>query len=443
MIMSLASTHVFSGPSLSHQAGLEILPQATFHAPIRSGDIIQLLQKSVQTIVIIDGVFESTPSIWHKEILLALKHGINVIGCSSMGALRAAELHDFGMQGHGEIFQLFASQTLQDDDELAVAHFDRDLSFQAYSDALINTRFTLQRAVREAVIDQQQALSLLNTQKQLFYWQRTLENTLARCLLDLPVQQRLSQWWQHHAIDQKRLDAVATLRSLSTLKPVTSQKLIPDDTIQSLHLYKQYCIPLTYKKPLSIIEKQTHYCLLTLQHVPGDKSESLLFRALQTWLHQSPIELPKELIDDLEQQPGHYFEPAFKALQLCHYPSLISVSQLDKDDQLLLCLRQQLWTMIKNSYAIASQPIHPDFMQQYLTAFYQLKKLQTQSAIDEAQRQLQLSPQQWHNALHDLARFKYLMNDSRLCSFPLTQRLFNQPREKIIYHIIQSVRELN
>ena len=101
-----------------------------------------------------------------------------------MGALRAAELHNFGMQGHKN--QLFASQTLQDDDELAVAHFDRDLSFQA-CDALINTRFTLQRVVKEAVIDQQQALSLLNTQKQLFYWQRTLENTLACCLLDLPV----------------------------------------------------------------------------------------------------------------------------------------------------------------------------------------------------------------------------------------------------------------
>ena len=65
--------------------------------------------------------------------------------------------------------------------------------------------------------------------------------------------------------------------------------------------------------------------LLSTDTATGDKSESLLFQALQTWLY-TPIEPPKELIEDLEQQPGHYFEPAFKALQLCHHQVLFQLS---------------------------------------------------------------------------------------------------------------------
>ncbi|TVT40867.1 hypothetical protein FNH05_23330 [Amycolatopsis rhizosphaerae] len=44
----------------------------------------------------IDGYFHHVPSVQHKEILYAQHQGLMVVGCSSMGALRAAELTDFG-----------------------------------------------------------------------------------------------------------------------------------------------------------------------------------------------------------------------------------------------------------------------------------------------------------------------------------------------------------
>ena len=39
-----------------------------------------------------------------------------------MGALRAAELHAFGMRGVGRIFEAFRDGELEDDDEVAVVH---------------------------------------------------------------------------------------------------------------------------------------------------------------------------------------------------------------------------------------------------------------------------------------------------------------------------------
>ena len=50
---------------------------------------------------IVDGFFHQQPSVWHREILYALSQGVPVFGGASMGALRAAELADYGMTGVG------------------------------------------------------------------------------------------------------------------------------------------------------------------------------------------------------------------------------------------------------------------------------------------------------------------------------------------------------
>ena len=47
--------------------------------------------------VIVDGSFQWTPAVWHKEILWAMGRGVHVFGAASMGALRAAELDGFGL----------------------------------------------------------------------------------------------------------------------------------------------------------------------------------------------------------------------------------------------------------------------------------------------------------------------------------------------------------
>ncbi|OXM75052.1 hypothetical protein CF166_00135 [Amycolatopsis sp. KNN50.9b] len=95
---------VFVGPTLGageaeRVAGLTALP------PASAGDVYRAVEAGYRTLLLIDGYFHQVPSVQHKEILYALHQGLAVFGCSSMGALRAAELADFGMVGIGRVFR--------------------------------------------------------------------------------------------------------------------------------------------------------------------------------------------------------------------------------------------------------------------------------------------------------------------------------------------------
>src|ERR1700730_582813 len=116
-----SSTAVFLGPSLPGSEAKEILA-ADYYPPARRGDVYRIVASGIKTIVLIDGVFHSAPSIWPREILDAIAEGIQVLGASSMGALRAAELHEFGMLGYGTIFDWCRKGLIGGDDEVALWH---------------------------------------------------------------------------------------------------------------------------------------------------------------------------------------------------------------------------------------------------------------------------------------------------------------------------------
>ena len=114
---------VFLGPTLTLDEGRAVL-DAQYLPPAGHGDVLRAALRRPRVIAIVDGVFERQPAVWHKEILFALSKGIHVYGAASMGALRAAELDEFGMRGIGEVYRAYADGTLEDDDEVAVAHAD-------------------------------------------------------------------------------------------------------------------------------------------------------------------------------------------------------------------------------------------------------------------------------------------------------------------------------
>ena len=121
----------FLGPSLP-QDQAKTFGDAILLPPARRGDIVRAINEhDPEIILIIDGYFEQVPSVWHKEILWALSQGRTVAGAASMGALRAAELDQFGMLGVGRIYQAYSCGTFapfdeafEDDDEVAVLLLD-------------------------------------------------------------------------------------------------------------------------------------------------------------------------------------------------------------------------------------------------------------------------------------------------------------------------------
>lgn len=148
------TTFLFLGPTLSSDEALAILPDAQVFPPANAGDIYLAAKAGANVIGIIDGYFEQVPSVWHKEILYALSRGVHVFGASSMGALRAAELHPFGMVGIGSVFEQYRDGVYEDDDEVAVRHAAEDAGFAPLSEAMVNVRDGLARALDRGLIVQ-------------------------------------------------------------------------------------------------------------------------------------------------------------------------------------------------------------------------------------------------------------------------------------------------
>jgi hypothetical protein len=166
--------HVFLGPSLPLARARDIL-DATYHPPVRVGDVCDLVvdRAPPAAIAIVDGLFEQTPTVWHKEILFAMSKGVHVYGASSMGAIRAAELHSFGMIGVGEIFERFRSGELEDDDEVAVVHAPPEDGSRPLSEAMVNLRHGIEVAVGLGLVGPHTAASLIADVKALFYPDRS------------------------------------------------------------------------------------------------------------------------------------------------------------------------------------------------------------------------------------------------------------------------------
>ncbi len=197
---------VFAGPSLY---GAETLEGADIEMrpPVRQGDVYLATLDRPKAIGIIDGYFDGTPSVWHKEILWAMSQGIAVFGASSMGALRAAELDTFGMIGVGAIYADYRDGTLEDDDEVALTHGPAELGFAPLSVAMVNLRATLKAAVLANVLSPPEADGLALKAKRIFFKDRSWERVLHGPETILKNRESLSAWIRANEVDQKRVDA--------------------------------------------------------------------------------------------------------------------------------------------------------------------------------------------------------------------------------------------
>lgn len=211
-------TVVFLGPTLPVTDAEKILA-ATYLPPAKMGDIYALLGSSTERIILIDGLFHQTASVWHREILAAMENGIEVVGCSSMGALRAAELHTYGMKGSGEIFKWYRDSVIDGDDEVAMLHGEAKHNYLALSEPLVNIRYTLKQAAREKVITESEMASLISDVQSCYYgdrsWQRINNSSLIQSWA-LEKQEQFKSWIQRNAVNLKQLDAIHTLQACSS-----------------------------------------------------------------------------------------------------------------------------------------------------------------------------------------------------------------------------------
>lgn len=207
---------VFAGPTL-HGAGA-LPPLFERRGPARRGDLYRASLSRPRAIVLVDGYFDQTPAVWHKEILAAIAAGTPVFGVSSLGALRAVELAGFGMRGFGRVFESFASGALEDDDEVAIVHGSPDDGYRPLSVAMVDIRATVAAAEAAGAIGDDARDALITVGKRLHFPDRNYPRLLAdgARLVSPEELGRFEAWLRPNAISQKKDDALALLSALAS-----------------------------------------------------------------------------------------------------------------------------------------------------------------------------------------------------------------------------------
>jgi hypothetical protein len=192
-------------------------------APAALGSVFRALQAGYRVVCLIDGYFGNTPSVWHKEILFALKSGATICGSSSMGALRAAELHPFGMVGFGRIYRAFRRGVLQDDDEVCVLHAVQELNFAPLSEAMVNIRYALKVMRKHADISRESEMRIVGALKELHFSKRTL--AAIRSAFDQEFGRKGAakyELYRNSKVDIKAVDADLMLASVLRSRPLAN-----------------------------------------------------------------------------------------------------------------------------------------------------------------------------------------------------------------------------
>jgi hypothetical protein len=210
---------VFVGPTLAGEAA-QVAPFAELQPPAKQGDLHRAARRGATVIGLIDGYFDQVNSVAHKEVLAAMSAGIHVLGAASMGALRAAELCDFGMEGVGAIFEQYRRGELEDDDEVAIIHGDAGDGYRPLSDAMVDIRATLALARDQGVVDAVLHDSLVAAAKARFFADRSLATLLEGAVADgMPRGdlERLRGFLLASRVRQKRADALELLDRLAAM----------------------------------------------------------------------------------------------------------------------------------------------------------------------------------------------------------------------------------
>lgn len=203
---------VFCGPTLPpadrpQEAGLIFLP------PALQGSFLRAVKRyDPQSILLIDGGFQSEPAVRHREILWTIDRGIAVLGAASMGALRAAELAPH-MQGFGLIHRWYRRFALVPDDAVAVQHGPEELGFTAVTQSLVDLRLTLRDGARRGAIDAALRHALEAVAMRMDFRERSMASVLAAALPETEraaVEAALAPLLRQ----QKRRDALAALSAL-------------------------------------------------------------------------------------------------------------------------------------------------------------------------------------------------------------------------------------
>jgi hypothetical protein len=168
---------LFAGPTLAASSRAR-LGGVIVRPPVKRGDIARLVEcRAPGAIAICDGVFHDALAVGHAEIREAVRKGFRVWGLSSMGAIRAREMHMLGVRGFGAVFARFMADGDFQDDEVALLH-EPGPSYRAVSEPLIHLRAAIAHLANEKLVQRSAARGVVRALKSRWYGERTIRLTV-------------------------------------------------------------------------------------------------------------------------------------------------------------------------------------------------------------------------------------------------------------------------
>ncbi|MGN5376781.1 TfuA-like protein [Streptomyces lasalocidi] len=182
--------------------------------PVKHGDLFDLCLRPGDQVLIVDGVYQHFAPIRHKEILAQLARGVHVAGTASLGALRAAELDGFGMQGLGQVYAEARAGRLVADADVAVLHADDSAGARRLTEAMVSVRHGLAELVGARRLDPGRAARLEQAAARLHFTERSATGLRHAAGPDRDAMQLLLDHLEQHG-DIKTRDARHALDALA------------------------------------------------------------------------------------------------------------------------------------------------------------------------------------------------------------------------------------
>jgi hypothetical protein len=230
---------VFAGPSLPPDAR----PAGDFdwRGPAAAGDLLALADSPPPFVCLIDGLFDSRPAPWHKELLLLMSAGTRLFGAASMGGLRAAELDGLGMVGVGAVYRAYRDRRLEGDDEVALVHGPESLRWAPLTVPMVEVRATLVAACRARLVDPETARRIRAAAHDVHFADRDWPMIARRCrsIANPETMRRIET--MH--VPLKRQDALACLAAARAAGPARGKVAPPPETSFMRALRREIAAP--------------------------------------------------------------------------------------------------------------------------------------------------------------------------------------------------------
>ena len=177
--------------------GVIVLP------PVKRGDVTRVVESAGPrpgVLAIVDGYFHlENLSVGHLEIRLALKRGWQVWGLSSMGAIRAAEMHHMGVRGWGAAFERYRDDGDFRDDEVALLH-EPNPPYREVTEPLLHMRAALSDLVARGTLTAEDSQAILDQLMGMWFGERSLALFRDLIVARLPPEpgpaEELRAWFQ-------------------------------------------------------------------------------------------------------------------------------------------------------------------------------------------------------------------------------------------------------